>query len=80
MKQTRPFRAIVTEQDKADLEAFAMGDGIQREIFFSTSGKLCTGYRSATAQYEPVFKTVHGQPFKWLDGPPIISTSTQFHA
>lgn len=67
MKQTRPFHAVITKRDKANLETLAMGDGIQREIFFSTSGKLCKGCRSATAQYEPLFKTVHGQPFKWLE-------------
>jgi len=66
MKQTRLFQGIITEQDKVDLETLAMGDGIQRGIFFDTSGKMRKGLVSATAQNSFCFKTVHGQPFKWI--------------
>jgi hypothetical protein len=68
IEQTRPFQACISESLKVDLETMAMGDGVQRGIMFDTSGKCRVSFVSATATNQGwVFKTIHGQPFKWND-------------
>lgn len=50
---------------KQNLEQLANEDGIQRGIFFDTSGNLRTERVSATSTHSWLFKTKAGQPFRW---------------
>lgn len=61
----KPFTTIITTKDKADLEKFASQDGIQRGIFFDTSGNRRMERVSATAIHGWLFKTKAGKPFEW---------------
>lgn len=55
----------LTPTIKADLERFASEDGVQRGIFFDTSGNMRVERVSATAQHLWLFKTKAGNPFEW---------------
>jgi hypothetical protein len=65
MKQRKPFKTTITDKDKAALEQLAAEDGIQRGIFFSTSGKRYTEQVSSTSSTHWLFKTTAGKPFRW---------------
>jgi len=50
---------------REDLESLAKQDGVQRGVFFDTSGNARAEAVSATAQHSWLYKTKAGQPFKW---------------
>jgi hypothetical protein len=64
-RRDTPFATTITEKQKADLEKFAAEDGIQRGIFFSTSGKRYSERVSSTSSTNWLFKTKAGKPFVW---------------
>jgi len=64
-KADKPFRTTITDKDKAALEKLAAEDGVQRGIFFSTSGKRCAERVSSTSSTNWLFKTTAGKPFIW---------------
>jgi len=50
---------------KRDLERFASEDGVQRGVFFDTSGNVRCEQVSTTSQTNWLFKTKAGKPFQW---------------
>lgn len=57
MKQTKPFSVIIDNKTKKSLQLATDQDGIQRGIFFSTSGKALIEYVNPRALYTYLFKT-----------------------
>lgn len=55
----------ITAALKRDLEHIAAKDGITRAIFFDTSGNMRIERLSATAVYDPIWRTKNGRPFTW---------------
>lgn len=65
MKRDKPFKTTITDKDKAALEKLAAEDGVQRGIFFSTSGRKYSERVSSTSSTNWLFKTTAGKPFIW---------------
>ena len=63
----KPFSISVTRLRRliGGMEQFAREDGIQRGVFFDTSGKVRCERVSATSTASWLGKTKAGKPYEW---------------
>ncbi len=57
--QNRPFRCVIPKSVKSGLQQMAKQDGVQRGIFFDTSGRVQCERVNPAAKYNYLFKTLN---------------------